>query len=159
MCLKHKLLAKQAGPCIAKRDHSNKDLYSYVCVCVCIPVCVCVLQEFKSEAYQLQIEMERLSHQAGLLLRKVTEEGDRLAIQEPVAELKMLWASLDEKIIHRQVSWTLWRDTGVTRATGLGGGIQASPGQQGWVGAYRRRQVTVGGWVCPVRPGPQGRAA
>ncbi|XP_068183099.1 dystonin [Antennarius striatus] len=60
------------------------------------------LKEFKGEAYQLQIEMERLNHQAGLLLKKVTEEADRLAIQEPVSELKMLWDNLDEKVISRQ---------------------------------------------------------
>lgn len=63
----------------------------------------CVCQEFKEEAYQLQIEMERLNHQAGLLLKKVAEEADRCAIQEPVSELKMLWDNLDEKIISRQV--------------------------------------------------------
>ncbi|CAG09425.1 unnamed protein product, partial [Tetraodon nigroviridis] len=60
------------------------------------------LKEFKEEAYQLQIEMERLNHQAGLLLKKVTEEADRCAIQEPMSELKMLWDNLDEKIIGRQ---------------------------------------------------------
>ncbi|TWW78789.1 Dystonin 230 kDa bullous pemphigoid antigen 230/240 kDa bullous pemphigoid antigen [Takifugu flavidus] len=60
------------------------------------------LKEFKEEAYQLQIEMERLNHQAGLLLKKVAEEADRCAIQEPMSELKMLWDSLDEKIIGRQ---------------------------------------------------------
>ncbi|XP_029690730.1 dystonin isoform X9 [Takifugu rubripes] len=60
------------------------------------------LKEFKKEAYQLQIEMERLNHQAGLLLKKVAEEADRCAIQEPMSELKMLWDSLDEKIIGRQ---------------------------------------------------------
>ncbi|XP_042357950.1 dystonin isoform X5 [Plectropomus leopardus] len=60
------------------------------------------LKEFKGEAYQLQIEMERLNHQAGLLLKKVTEEADRCAIQEPMSELKMLWDNLDEKIIGRQ---------------------------------------------------------
>ncbi|XP_077437935.1 dystonin isoform X6 [Vanacampus margaritifer] len=60
------------------------------------------LKEFKVEAYQLQIEMERLNHQAGLLLKKVTEESDRCAIQEPMYELKMLWKNLDEKIISRQ---------------------------------------------------------
>ncbi|XP_054886088.1 dystonin isoform X6 [Poeciliopsis prolifica] len=60
------------------------------------------LKEFKGEAYQLQIEMERLNHQAGLLLKKVTEEADRCAIQEPMSELKMLWDNLDEKIISRQ---------------------------------------------------------
>ncbi|CAN9499905.1 unnamed protein product [Ophioblennius macclurei] len=60
------------------------------------------LKEFKQEAYQLQIEMERLNHQAGLLLKKVTEESDRCAIQEPMSELKMLWDNMDEKIISRQ---------------------------------------------------------
>uniref|UniRef100_A0A4W5PSY5 Dystonin n=1 Tax=Hucho hucho TaxID=62062 RepID=A0A4W5PSY5_9TELE len=60
------------------------------------------LKEFKGEAYQLQMEMERLNHQAGLLLKKVTEEYDRCAIQEPMTELKMLWDNLDEKIINRQ---------------------------------------------------------
>ncbi|XP_015229974.1 PREDICTED: dystonin [Cyprinodon variegatus] len=60
------------------------------------------LKEFKGEAYQLQIEMERLNHQAGLLLKKVTEEADRCAIKEPMSELRMLWENLDEKIISRQ---------------------------------------------------------
>nr|XP_057914422.1 dystonin isoform X19 [Doryrhamphus excisus] len=60
------------------------------------------LKEFKVEAYQLQIEMERLNHQAGLLLKKVTEEADRCTIQEPMSELKMLWDNLDDKIIGRQ---------------------------------------------------------
>nr|XP_054606002.1 dystonin isoform X4 [Nothobranchius furzeri] len=60
------------------------------------------LKEYKGEAYQLQIKMERLNHQAGLLLKKVTEEADLCAIQEPMAELKMLWDNLDEKIISRQ---------------------------------------------------------
>ncbi|XP_077469506.1 dystonin isoform X8 [Stigmatopora argus] len=60
------------------------------------------LKEYKVEAYQLQIEMERLNHQAGLLLKKVTDETDRCAIQEPMYELKMLWGNLDEKIINRQ---------------------------------------------------------
>uniref|UniRef100_A0A1A8URY6 Dystonin n=1 Tax=Nothobranchius furzeri TaxID=105023 RepID=A0A1A8URY6_NOTFU len=60
------------------------------------------LKEYKGEAYQLQIKMERLNHQAGLLLKKVTEEADLCAIQEPMAELKMLWDNLDEKIICRQ---------------------------------------------------------
>ncbi|XP_028324071.1 dystonin isoform X21 [Gouania willdenowi] len=60
------------------------------------------LKEFKGESYQLQIEMERLNHQAGLLLKKVTDEADSCAIQEPMSELKMLWDNLDEKIISRQ---------------------------------------------------------
>ncbi|XP_075334129.1 dystonin isoform X3 [Odontesthes bonariensis] len=60
------------------------------------------LKEFKGESYQLQIEMERLNHQASLLLKKVTEDSDRCTIQEPMSELKMLWGNLDEKIIGRQ---------------------------------------------------------
>ncbi|XP_072247222.1 dystonin isoform X4 [Leuresthes tenuis] len=60
------------------------------------------LKEFKGESYQLQIEMERLNHQASLLLKKVTEDSDRCTIQEPMSELKMLWDNLDEKIISRQ---------------------------------------------------------
>ena len=60
-------------------------------------------QVFKGEAYQLQIEMERLNHQGGLLLKKAVEEADRSAIQEPLSELKMLWDNLDEKTINRQV--------------------------------------------------------
>ncbi|XP_056116139.1 dystonin isoform X1 [Rhinichthys klamathensis goyatoka] len=60
------------------------------------------LKEFKGDAYQLQIEMERLNHQAGLLLKKVCEEADRTSILEPMNELKMLWENLDKKIINRQ---------------------------------------------------------
>ncbi|XP_051503373.1 dystonin-like [Myxocyprinus asiaticus] len=60
------------------------------------------LKEFKGEAYQLQIEMERLNHQTGLLLKKVLEETDRSPILEPINELKMLWENLDKKIINRQ---------------------------------------------------------
>uniref|UniRef100_A0A673GHH4 Dystonin n=1 Tax=Sinocyclocheilus rhinocerous TaxID=307959 RepID=A0A673GHH4_9TELE len=60
------------------------------------------LKEFKGDAYQLQIEMERLNHQTGLLLKKVVEEADRTSILEPMNELKMLWENLDKKIINRQ---------------------------------------------------------
>uniref|UniRef100_A0A8C2DBA5 Dystonin n=1 Tax=Cyprinus carpio TaxID=7962 RepID=A0A8C2DBA5_CYPCA len=60
------------------------------------------LKVFKADAYQLQIEMERLNHQTGLLLKKVVEEADRTSILEPMNELKMLWDSLDKKIINRQ---------------------------------------------------------
>lgn len=67
---------------------------------MCAVVCV---KEFKGDAYQLQIEMERLNHQAGLLLKKVVEESDRTSILEPMTELKMLWENLDKKIINRQV--------------------------------------------------------
>ncbi|XP_059374124.1 dystonin-like isoform X2 [Carassius carassius] len=60
------------------------------------------LKEFKGSAYQLQIEMERLNHHAGLLMKKVLEEDDRTSILEPMNELKMLWDNLDKKIINRQ---------------------------------------------------------
>ncbi|XP_041108040.1 dystonin-like isoform X11 [Polyodon spathula] len=60
------------------------------------------LKEFKLEAYQLQIEMERLNQQAEMLLKKVVEEMDRHPITEPLTELRMLWDSLDQKIINRQ---------------------------------------------------------
>uniref|UniRef100_A0A8C1IXG1 Dystonin n=1 Tax=Cyprinus carpio TaxID=7962 RepID=A0A8C1IXG1_CYPCA len=60
------------------------------------------LKVFKADAYQLQIEMERLNHQTGLLLKKVVEEADRTSILEPMNELKILWDSLDKKIINRQ---------------------------------------------------------
>uniref|UniRef100_A0A8C5NUS6 Dystonin n=1 Tax=Jaculus jaculus TaxID=51337 RepID=A0A8C5NUS6_JACJA len=60
------------------------------------------LKQFKAEAYQQQIEMERLSHQAELLLKKVTEESDKHMVQDPLMELKLIWDSLDERIINRQ---------------------------------------------------------
>nr|XP_014426813.1 dystonin isoform X6 [Pelodiscus sinensis] len=60
------------------------------------------LKQFKMEAYQQQIEMERLSHQAELLLKKVTEESEKHTVQEPLSELKLMWVKLDEKIINRQ---------------------------------------------------------
>ncbi|XP_052048815.1 dystonin isoform X4 [Apodemus sylvaticus] len=60
------------------------------------------LKQFKSEAYQQQIEMERLNHQAELLLRKVTEEVDKHTVQDPLMELKLIWDSLDERIVSRQ---------------------------------------------------------
>ncbi|XP_072711308.1 dystonin isoform X17 [Ciconia boyciana] len=60
------------------------------------------LKQFKAEAYQQQIEMERLNHQAELLLKKVTEESDRHTVQDPLSELKLMWDSLEEKIINRQ---------------------------------------------------------
>ncbi|XP_040585392.1 dystonin isoform X14 [Mesocricetus auratus] len=60
------------------------------------------LKQFKSEAYQQQIEMERLNHQAELLLKKVTEEGDKHTVQDPLMELKLIWDSLDERIVSRQ---------------------------------------------------------
>ncbi|XP_014443533.1 dystonin [Tupaia chinensis] len=60
------------------------------------------LKQFKSEAYQQQIEMERLHHQAELLLKKVTEESDKHTVQDPFMELKLIWDSLDERIINRQ---------------------------------------------------------
>ncbi|XP_064217040.1 dystonin isoform X24 [Aotus nancymaae] len=60
------------------------------------------LKQFKSEAYQQQIEMERLNHQAELLLKKVTEDSDKHTVQDPLMELKLIWDSLDERIINRQ---------------------------------------------------------
>ncbi|XP_027744474.1 LOW QUALITY PROTEIN: dystonin [Empidonax traillii] len=60
------------------------------------------LKQFKTEAYQQQIEMERLNHQSELLLKKVTQESDKHTVQDPLSELKILWDSLEEKIISRQ---------------------------------------------------------
>ncbi|NXC39056.1 DYST protein, partial [Penelope pileata] len=60
------------------------------------------LKQFKTEAYQQQIEMERLNHQAELLLKKVKQESDKHTVQDPLSELKLLWDSLEEKIINRQ---------------------------------------------------------
>nr|XP_008116866.2 PREDICTED: dystonin isoform X8 [Anolis carolinensis] len=60
------------------------------------------LKQFKKEAYQQQIEMERLNHQAELLLKKATEESDKHTVQEPLSELKLLWESLEDKIVSRQ---------------------------------------------------------
>lgn len=68
------------------------------------PVYLFKKQQFKSEAYQQQIEMERLNHQAELLLKKVTEESDKHTVQDPLMELKLIWDSLDERIINRQVN-------------------------------------------------------
>lgn len=62
------------------------------------------LQQFKKEAYQQQIEMERLNHQAELLLKKVTEESEKHTVQDPLSELKLLWECLEDKIISRQVN-------------------------------------------------------
>ncbi|XP_054035913.1 dystonin isoform X1 [Dryobates pubescens] len=60
------------------------------------------LKQFKTEAYQQQIEMERLNHQAELLLKKVTQESDKHTVQDPLSELKLMWDTLEEKIISRQ---------------------------------------------------------
>ncbi|XP_075270750.1 dystonin isoform X10 [Opisthocomus hoazin] len=60
------------------------------------------LKQFKTEAYQQQIEMERLNHQAELLLKKVTAESDKHTVQDPLSELKLMWDSLEEKIVNRQ---------------------------------------------------------
>lgn len=48
--------------------------------------------------------MERLNHQAELLLKKVTQESDKHTVQDPLSELKLMWDSLEEKIINRQVN-------------------------------------------------------
>ncbi|XP_070589112.1 dystonin-like isoform X2 [Erythrolamprus reginae] len=60
------------------------------------------LKQFKKEAYQQQIEMERLNHQAELLLKKVTEESEKHTVQDPLCELRLLWECLEDKIISRQ---------------------------------------------------------
>ncbi|KAM4694316.1 dystonin [Discoglossus pictus] len=60
------------------------------------------LKQFKTGAYLQQIEMERLNHQKELLLKKVTDEIDKQAVKDPMAELKFIWKSLEEKIINRQ---------------------------------------------------------
>ncbi|XP_078397939.1 dystonin isoform X20 [Cetorhinus maximus] len=60
------------------------------------------LKQFKTEAYQQQIEMERLNHQGELLLKKVNEDGAKRVAQEPLHELKHLWDNLDGKIVNRQ---------------------------------------------------------
>ncbi|KAM4771389.1 dystonin [Rhinophrynus dorsalis] len=60
------------------------------------------LKQFKTEAYQQQIELERLNHQKELLLKKVTDENDKQAVEDPLSELKALWQSLEDKIVNRQ---------------------------------------------------------
>ncbi|XP_043919283.1 dystonin isoform X2 [Protopterus annectens] len=60
------------------------------------------LKQFKTEVYQQQIEMERLNHQAELLLKKAAVDFDKHTVQDPVTELKLLWNNLDEKIVHRK---------------------------------------------------------
>ncbi|XP_078504101.1 dystonin isoform X2 [Lissotriton helveticus] len=60
------------------------------------------LKHYKSEAYQQQIEMERLNHQKELLLKKVTDEMEKHAVQDSFTELKHLWNTLEEKIVNRQ---------------------------------------------------------
>lgn len=49
--------------------------------------------------------MERLNHQAELLLKKATQESDKHTVQEPLSELRLLWDSLEDKIISRQVNY------------------------------------------------------
>ncbi|MEE6476584.1 hypothetical protein FKM82_011128 [Ascaphus truei] len=60
------------------------------------------LKQFKTGAYQQQIEMERLNHQKEWLLKKVTDENDKCAVEDPLTELKLLWGTLEKKIINRQ---------------------------------------------------------
>ncbi|XP_069462273.1 dystonin isoform X19 [Ambystoma mexicanum] len=60
------------------------------------------LKQYKSDAYQQQIEMEKLNHQKEILLKKVTDEMEKHAVQDCFAELKTLWNSLEEKIVNRQ---------------------------------------------------------
>ena len=61
-------------------------------------------QHYKVEVYQQQIDMEKLSHQGELLLKKVSDQTDRDMIQEPLTELRHLWDNLGDKITQRQVS-------------------------------------------------------
>ncbi|XP_069582844.1 dystonin isoform X4 [Ranitomeya imitator] len=60
------------------------------------------LKYFKTEAYQQQIELERLNHQKELLEKKATDENDKLAVEDSFKELKYVWQSLEDKIINRQ---------------------------------------------------------
>lgn len=60
-------------------------------------------QQYKVEVYQQQIDMEKLSHQGELLLKKVSDQTDRDMIQEPLTELRHLWENLGDKITQRQV--------------------------------------------------------
>uniref|UniRef100_A0A8C4R0E0 Dystonin n=1 Tax=Eptatretus burgeri TaxID=7764 RepID=A0A8C4R0E0_EPTBU len=60
------------------------------------------LNKVKVESYQQQIEMERLSHQGEIMLRKVKEEQQRAVITGPLKDLKEQWESLDSKILNRQ---------------------------------------------------------
>ncbi|XP_068071420.1 microtubule-actin cross-linking factor 1 isoform X36 [Danio rerio] len=60
------------------------------------------LKQYKVEVYQQQIDMEKLSHQGELLLRKVSDQTDRDMIQEPLTELRHLWDNLVDKITVRQ---------------------------------------------------------
>ncbi|KAK1153104.1 microtubule-actin cross-linking factor 1-like [Acipenser oxyrinchus oxyrinchus] len=60
------------------------------------------LKLYKVDVYQQQIDMERLNHQGELMLKKATDDTDRVITQEPLTELRHLWDNLGEKIIHRQ---------------------------------------------------------
>ncbi|TRY84286.1 hypothetical protein DNTS_025412 [Danionella cerebrum] len=60
------------------------------------------LKQYKVEVYQQQIDMEKLSHQGELLLKKVSDQTDRDMIQEPLTELRHLWDNLVDKITVRQ---------------------------------------------------------
>ncbi|XP_041420653.1 dystonin isoform X18 [Xenopus laevis] len=60
------------------------------------------LKQFKADTYQQQIELERLNHQKELLLKKVTDVNEKQAVEDPLSELKLLWNSLEDKIINRQ---------------------------------------------------------
>lgn len=74
---------------------------------------VSLLQQFKTEAYQQQIELERLNHQKELLQKKVTDENDKQAVEDSFKELRNLWQTLEDRIINRQVikkavCWVIW---------------------------------------------------
>ncbi|KAL8172747.1 UNVERIFIED_CONTAM: hypothetical protein K2H54_016255, partial [Gekko kuhli] len=81
------------------------------------------LKQFKIEAYQQQIEMERLNHQAELLLKKVTEDSDKHTVQDPLSELKLLWETLENKIVSRQQQGVKQQEVVGTAAVLQGGGL------------------------------------
>ncbi|KAM9316059.1 dystonin [Gastrophryne carolinensis] len=60
------------------------------------------LKQFKTEAYQQQIELERLNHQKELLQKRVTDEIDKQALEDSFKELKYLWQALENRIVNRQ---------------------------------------------------------
>ncbi|CAM9567166.1 unnamed protein product [Lampetra fluviatilis] len=60
------------------------------------------LKAFKAEAYGQQMEMERLTHQGELLLRRCEDPPQQEVLRSPLVELRRRWESLDGKIVTRQ---------------------------------------------------------
>ncbi|XP_061424757.1 microtubule-actin cross-linking factor 1-like isoform X6 [Lethenteron reissneri] len=60
------------------------------------------LKAFKAEAYGQQMEMERLTHQGELLLRRCEDPPQQEVLRSPLVELRRRWDSLDGKIVTRQ---------------------------------------------------------